>query len=39
MMDIGAIEQCADRRNQHNIVGPNQFPQLFSPYSSRVTAA
>src|SRR5258707_6325532 len=29
MMNIGAIEQRADRRNQHHIVGPNQFPQLL----------
>ena len=28
MIDIGAVEQRADRRNQHDIVGPNQFPQL-----------
>jgi hypothetical protein len=28
MMDIGAIEQGANRRNQHHIVGPNQFPQF-----------
>src|ERR1700687_5632223 len=28
MMDIGAIEQRANRRNQHHVVGPNQFPQL-----------
>jgi hypothetical protein len=24
-MDIGAIEQRADSRHQHNIVGPHQF--------------
>ena len=28
MMDIGAVEQRADGGNQHDIVGPNQFPQL-----------
>src|SRR5258708_31343734 len=28
MMDIGAVEQCSDSRNQHDIVGANQFPQL-----------
>src|ERR1700760_1423470 len=28
MMDVRAIEQCADRRHQYNIVGPHQFPQL-----------
>jgi octaprenyl-diphosphate synthase len=28
MMDVGAIEQRAHRRNQHDIVGSNQFPQL-----------
>jgi hypothetical protein len=27
-MNIGAVEQCADRRNEHNVIGPNQFPQL-----------
>ena len=27
MMDVGAVEQRADRGNQHHIVGPNQFPQ------------
>jgi hypothetical protein len=27
MMDIGAVEQRADSGNQHDIVGPNQFPQ------------
>jgi hypothetical protein len=26
MMDIGAVEQRANRRNQHNIIGSNQFP-------------
>src|SRR6476619_2992616 len=33
MMDIGAIEQRADRRNQHDIVGPNQFPQVLFSYA------
>ena len=28
MMDIGAVEQRADRRNQHDIVGSNQFTQV-----------
>src|SRR6516225_6097595 len=32
MMDIGGIKQRADCRNQHHVVGPNQFPQL--PLSS-----
>ena len=27
MMDVGAIEQRADRRHQHHIVGSHQFPQ------------
>src|SRR5579863_9555258 len=31
MMDIGAVEQCANRRNQHDVVGSNQFPHLASP--------
>src|ERR1700677_1337981 len=39
MMDIGAVEQGADSRNQHHIVGSKQFPQLrysfFSPGSVR----
>jgi hypothetical protein len=26
VMDIGAVEQRSDRRNQHDVVGPNQFP-------------
>jgi hypothetical protein len=33
-MDIGAVEQRAYSGNQHDIVGPDQFPQLrfsFSP--------
>src|SRR5215472_417727 len=34
VMDIGAVEQRADRRNQHHIVGSNQFPQITSPYSA-----
>jgi hypothetical protein len=34
VMDIGAVEQRSDRRNQHDVVGPNQFPHLaFSLYS------
>ncbi len=33
MMDIGAVEQRADRRDQHDIIGPNQFPQNASPSS------
>jgi len=28
MVDIGAIEQRADGRNQHDVVGANQFPQF-----------
>src|SRR5947199_9375016 len=28
MMDVGAVEQGADRRHQHDIVGSQQFPQL-----------
>ncbi len=28
MMDIRAVEQRADGRNQHHIVGSNQFPQF-----------
>src|SRR5947209_19094334 len=28
MMDMGAVEQCADRRNQHYIVSSNQFTQV-----------
>jgi octaprenyl-diphosphate synthase len=27
VVNIGAIEQRADGRNQHDIIGPNQFPQ------------
>jgi hypothetical protein len=27
VVNIGAIEQRANSRNQHDIVGPNQFPQ------------
>ena len=27
VMDIGAVEQRADRRHQYHIVGSNQFPQ------------
>ena len=33
MMDVGAVEQRADRRNQHDIVGPNQFPQLVLSFA------
>jgi hypothetical protein len=28
MMDIGAVKQRADGRNQHDVVGANQFPQF-----------
>jgi hypothetical protein len=28
MVDIGTIEQRADGRNQHDVVGANQFPQF-----------
>jgi hypothetical protein len=38
MMDIGAIEQRSDRRNQHDIVGPNQFPQFRLSFAARPTA-
>jgi hypothetical protein len=33
-MNIGTVEQCADRRNQHHIVGPNQFPQLLFSFAA-----
>jgi octaprenyl-diphosphate synthase len=32
MMDIGAIQERADSRNQHDIVGPNQFPQFWRSF-------
>jgi hypothetical protein len=32
-MNIGAVEQGADRRNQHDIVGPNQFPQFWLSFA------
>jgi hypothetical protein len=32
MMDMGAVEQRSDRRNQHDIVGPNQFSQFCRSY-------
>jgi hypothetical protein len=35
MMDIGAIEQRTDRRNQHHIVGANQFAQVLFSWSIR----
>jgi len=35
MMNIGAVEQGADRRNQHDIVGPNQFPQFWHSFAGR----
>src|ERR1700751_1880914 len=36
VMDIGAVEQRADRRNQHDVVGPNQFPQIRAlPFTTR----
>jgi hypothetical protein len=38
MMDIGAVEQRADRRNQYDIVGPNQFPHLRLSYVGPTTA-
>src|SRR5712691_1949294 len=31
VMDVGAVEQRTDRRHQHHVVGPNQFPQYRSP--------
>ena len=38
VMDIGAVEQRSDRRNQHDVVGPNQFPHLaFSIIPARLT--
>jgi hypothetical protein len=38
MMDVGAIEERTDRRNQHDIVGSNQFPHLaFSFIPARLT--
>src|ERR1700722_3527581 len=37
MMDVGAVQQRPHRRNQHDIVGPNQFPQLtFLLYGPRL---
>ncbi len=27
MMDVGTVEQRADRRHQHHVIGPNQFAQ------------
>ena len=33
MVNMGAVEQRADRRNQHDIVGPNQFPQLWRSFA------
>jgi len=30
-----AIEQCADRRNQHHIVGPNNSRNFYSPFAGR----
>ena len=33
MVDIGAVEQRSDRRNQHDIVGSNQFPQLWRSFA------
>jgi hypothetical protein len=38
VMDIGAVEQRSNRRNQHDVVGPNQFPHLaFSFIPARLT--
>ena len=31
MVDIGAVEQRSNRRNQNEIVGPYQFPQMHAP--------
>src|SRR5262249_27577981 len=36
MMDIGGVEQRADRRNQHYIVGSNQFSQITTPITVTV---
>jgi hypothetical protein len=34
VMDIGTVEQRSNCRNQHDVVGPNQFPHLsFLLYS------
>jgi octaprenyl-diphosphate synthase len=38
MIDMGAIEQRADRRHQHDIIGPNQFPQLTALLFGHVSA-
>src|SRR5262249_47686789 len=35
VVDVGAVEQGADRRDQHDIIGSNQFPQLIAPLSPR----
>jgi hypothetical protein len=36
MVDIRTVKQRANRRNQHDVVGSNQFPHLaFSFYSRR----
>jgi hypothetical protein len=32
MMNIRAVKQRADGRNQHHIVSPNQFPQLWRSF-------
>jgi hypothetical protein len=38
MMDVGAVEQRTDRRNQHDIVGPNQFTQLLFSFVDPASA-
>src|SRR5262245_49506937 len=35
MMDVCAIQQRADRRNQHNVIGSNQFPHAQGSPSPR----
>jgi hypothetical protein len=32
-MDIGTVEQRADCGYQHDIVGPDQFPQMTHSFS------
>jgi hypothetical protein len=33
MTDFRAVKQRSDRRNQHDIVGPNQFPQFWYSFA------
>jgi hypothetical protein len=39
VMDIRAIEQRADRGNQHYVVGPNQFAQFRLSFTGLLVAA